>query len=182
MVLTLSQYENMTKKELIQELTYINSSFVTDIKMKLSNLSEKFNEFLSKYKIHSELQQSKQFNSHLLTQIIQLECNAVTNSQYSRRETIELNPVPADTTEDILDENICKALSLTGVNDDLHTCHQMEISDIVIVKFKCCKLKNSIMYKCKNLGNKSQECSNIKLSGRLFVSESMSYENQQLTY
>ena len=173
MVLTLSQYENMTKKELIQELTDINSSFVTDINMKLSNLSEKFNEFLSKYKIHSELQQSKQFNSHLLTQIIQLECNAVTNSQYSRRETIELNPVPADITEDILDENICKALSLTGVNDNLHTCHQMEISDI---------LKNSIMYKCKNLGNKSQECSNIKLSGRLFVSESMSYENQQLAY
>ena len=173
MVLTLSQYKNMTKKELIQELTDINSNSVTDINMKLSNLSEKFNEFLSKYKIHSELQQSKQFSSHLLTEIIQLEHNAVTNSQYSRREAIELNSVPADITEDILDENICKALSLTGVNDNLHTCHQMEISDI---------LKNSIMYKCKNLGNKSQECSNIKLSGRLFVSESMSYENQQLAY
>ena len=40
----------------------------------------------------------------------------VTNSQYSRRETIELNLVPADITEDVLEENICKALSLTGVN------------------------------------------------------------------
>ena len=38
------------------------------------------------------------------------------------------------------------------------------------------------MYKRKNLGIKSQEHSNLKFSGRLFVSESMSHENQQLTY
>ena len=34
------------------------------------------------------------------------------------------------------------------------------------------------MYKRKNLGNKSQELSNLKLSERPFVSESMSHENQ----
>ena len=38
------------------------------------------------------------------------------------------------------------------------------------------------MYKRKNLGNKSQELCNLKFSGRLFVNESMSYENQQLAY
>ena len=38
------------------------------------------------------------------------------------------------------------------------------------------------MYKCKYLRNKSQELSNLKFSGRLFVSESMSHENQQLAY
>ena len=36
------------------------------------------------------------------------------------------------------------------------------------------------MYKHKNLGNKSQELSNLKFSGRFFVSESMSHENQQM--
>ena len=142
---------------------------------------------MSKYdNVNSELQQSKKFNSDLLIRIIiQLERNAVTNSQYSRRETIELNPVPADITEDVLEENICKALSLTGVNvvpNDLHACHRMKRTDRVIVKFKCRKQKNSVMYKRKNLGNKSQELSNLKFSGRLFVSESMSHENQQLAY
>ena len=64
MVLTQSQYENMSKEELIQELTDINSSF---------------NDFLSKYdNVNSELQQCKKFDSHLLTRIIQLEYNAVT--------------------------------------------------------------------------------------------------------
>ena len=38
------------------------------------------------------------------------------------------------------------------------------------------------MYKCENLGNKSQDLSTLKFSGRLFVSESMSHENQQLAY
>ena len=42
--------------------------------------------------------------------------------------------------------------------------------------------KKIVMYKRKNLGNKSQELSNLKFSGRLFVSESMSHENQQLAY
>ena len=74
MVLTRSQYENRTKEELIQELTDINSSFLNDINMKLSNLEEKFNDFLSKYdNVNSELQQCKKSNSHLLTEIIQLE-------------------------------------------------------------------------------------------------------------
>ena len=126
MVLTGSQYENMSKEELIQKLRDINSSFVNDINTKLT-------------KVNSELQQCKKFNSHLLTRIIQLEGNAVRNSQYSRSEAIELHPVPADITEDVLEESICKALSLTGGNlvlNDLHACHQMKRTDRVLVKFK----------------------------------------------
>ena len=144
MVLTRSQYENMSREELIQELTNINSSFVNEINAKLTDLSDRFNEFTSKYdKVYSELQQCKSYNSHLLTRIIQLK-NAVTNSQYSRREAIELNPVPAEIYEDILEDNICKALSLTGVNlvpEDLQACHRMKRWDRVIVKFKYRKQK-----------------------------------------
>ena len=40
--------------------------------------------------------------------------------------------------------------------------------------------KTALMYKRKNLGTKSQELTNLTLLGRLFVSESMSHENQQL--
>ena len=140
---------------------------------------------LCQNKLYFELQQFKTYNSHLLTRIIQLGLNAVTNSQWKRRETIELNPVPAEIHEDVLDDSICKALSLTGVNvvlEDLQACHRMKRSDRVIVKFKCRKQKQSLIYKRKNLGTKSQELTNLKFSGRLFVSESMSHENQQLAY
>ena len=61
-----------------------------------------------------------------------MERNTVTSSQYSRQETTELNPVPAEIHEDVLEDSICKALSLTGVNvvpEDLQACHQMKRSD-----------------------------------------------------
>ena len=96
-----------------------------------------------------------------------------------------MNPVTAEIHEDVLEDSICKALSLTGVNvvpEDLQACHRMKRSDRVIVKFKCHIQKQSLIYKHKNLGTKSQELTNLKFLGRLFVSESMSHENQQLAY
>ena len=65
MVLTRSQYENMSKEELIEELTHINSSFVKDINAKLIDLPEKINEFTSKYYkvIHSCSTAKQQFSS-----------------------------------------------------------------------------------------------------------------------
>ena len=111
-----------------------------------------------KFIVYSELQQCKTYNFHLLNRIIQLEHNPVSNSQYSRRETIELNPVPAEIHEDVLEETICKPLSSTGFNvvpEDLQACHHMKRSDRVIVKFKCHKQKQSLIYKHQNLGTKS---------------------------
>ena len=49
------------------------------------------------------------------------------------------------------------------------------------MKFKY-KQKQSIMYRRKNLDTKSQELLNLKFSGRLFVGESLSHENQWLAY
>ena len=77
-------------------MTDINSSFANDINAKLTGLSKKIDKFASKYDKVLELQKFKSFNSHLLNRIIQFEPNAVTNSQDSRRETIEVNPVPAE--------------------------------------------------------------------------------------
>ena len=147
MVLTRSQYENMSKEELIQELTDINSSFINDINAKVTGLLEKFSEYTSKYdNVYSELQQCKSFNSHLLKRIIQLERNAVTNSQYRRKETIEVNLMPAKIQDDIFVASVCKVLSLAGVNvapEDLHACDRMKRSNRVIIKFKCRKQKQS---------------------------------------
>ena len=122
-------------------------------------------------------------SDHYMLKFIQSYSNVNILTQYSRKETIELNTVPADIREDVLEENICKILSVTGVNfipNDLHTCHQMKRSVRVIVKFKCHKPENSIMYKRKNIGSKSQKLINLKFSGALFLSESMSRKNQQL--
>ena len=122
----------------------------------------------------------KSLNSDLLTRIIQLEHNAVTNSQYSRQETTESSPVPAEIHEDVLEESIYNVLSLKEVNvvpEDLDACHHIKRSDRIIVKSKCGKQKQSLIFKHRNLGTKSQELTNFKFLGRLFVGESMFHEN-----
>ena len=91
----------------------------------------------------------------------------------------------AEIHDNVLEARVCKALSLTGINvvsEELHTCHRMKRSGRVIIKFKYRKQKHSVMYKRKNLGTKPQELSNIMFLGRLFVSESMPYKNQELVY
>ena len=102
----------MNREELVKELLKLS-----DMSTKLSELTEKFNDFVSKHdKIYSELQISRNCNNHLLQRIIQLERNAVAKSQYHRIETIEINPAPKILEDEILEENVCKALSLTSVN------------------------------------------------------------------
>ena len=70
MVLTRSQYKNMLKEELIEQLVSHD-----DIATKLSELT-------------------KRFDSLLLEHVYQVEHNAVSNLQHHRRETLEINPVP----------------------------------------------------------------------------------------
>ena len=158
---------------LTQTFSMISIRIWANFRKKINKLTPKY------YKVHSELQQCKNFNSPLL--IIDLELNAATDLQFSKKETIVLNSVPADIT-DVLEENICSALPLAGVNvipNDLRACHQMKSSDRVMVKIKFGQQKNYVMNKCKSVGNKYQERTNLKFSGRLFVSQSMSHKNHQ---
>ena len=48
MILIRKQYGNISKEKLIRVLTDINSSFVKDVNVKLTALSQLFNEFTSK--------------------------------------------------------------------------------------------------------------------------------------
>ena len=110
MVRTRSQLENLSKEELIDELISVE-----DISFKLSDLTSRFDDFLRRYEIlSSELTISKNSNRLLNERIVQLERNAVNNAQYHRRESLEINPVPATTGDDVLKSRVCRTLSLTG--------------------------------------------------------------------
>ena len=64
--------------------------------------------------------------------------------QYHQRESLEVNLVPHDIGDNVLEETVCRAISLTGYEvtpDDLHACHQLKNKDRVILKFKDRKLK-----------------------------------------
>ena len=170
MVFTRSQIENLSREELIEELVKLS-----DITDRLKELTDKFDNVSKKYEeLKSDLVVTKKCNSLLHSRIVQLEKNAVSNAQYHRRETLELNPVPQDIHDNVLEDTICKALSLIGHNvvpKHLHACHRMSNRDRVIVKFKDRKLKHNVQIKQKKLNQKSLELSRLKFSGKLFVRE-----------
>ena len=71
MILTCSQYKNMSKKELIEQLVSHD-----DIAAKLSELTKRFDEFSDKYEIlHSELKITQNYNPLVLEYVYQLERN-----------------------------------------------------------------------------------------------------------
>ena len=78
----------------------------------MANLTTRFDDFTRRFEIlSSELAVSQNCNRLLSERIIQLERNAVNNTQYHRRESIEVNPAPASISDEELEDNICKALS-----------------------------------------------------------------------
>ena len=105
----------MSRDKLVEELLKLSAD-----SSKLSDLTEKFDDFLLKdKKVYSELKISRNCNYHLLQRIIQLERNSqipVTNSQNHRRKAIQINSVPESLGDEILEKNVGKALLLTGVN------------------------------------------------------------------
>ena len=88
--------------------------------------------------VNSNLSISRRCNKLLLERITQLERNNLNKAQYNRGETLEINPVSSDIADDVVEQSVCQALSLTGISlepDDLQACHRMRKKDRVIIKF-----------------------------------------------
>ena len=110
MVFTRAQVDNLSRKELMEEL--LKFSDITD---KLNGLNNRFEDFIKKYdELHSVLLISRNCNSLLIKRITNLEHNALNNAQYVRRETIEINPIPQSIPNTDLENKVCQTLSLTG--------------------------------------------------------------------
>ena len=158
MVLINSQIENFSREELSQELVHLS-----DINIQLKALNYRFGTFGSKpEELKSDLFITKNSNALQHQWIIQLEQNTVNNAQYHWRKPLEVNPVPRDIGDNVLEETIWRAISLTGHEatlDDLHACHWLEKKDRISLKFKGRKLKCTVQINRKVLQQKSFELS-----------------------
>ena len=80
MVRTRSELENLSKEELIEELITFD-----DITSKISDLTNRFNDFLRRFEVvSSDLAITRNCNRLLTERILQLERNAFTNAKYHR--------------------------------------------------------------------------------------------------
>ena len=79
--------ENLSEEELTEELITVD-----DITSKISDLTNGFDDFLRRFEVVlSELAITRNCDRLLTEKVVQLEKNAVTNAQYHRRESVEVN-------------------------------------------------------------------------------------------
>ena len=106
MVRKRSQFENLSKDELIDEVLSLKN-FKNDINVKFSELNDHFNNFEAKYEmVNSNLSVTRHCNDLLLERITR---NTLNSAQYNRRETLEINPVSSDIADDVLEQSVCQA-------------------------------------------------------------------------
>ena len=123
MVVTRSQLENLSKDEFIDRLLQVQN-----IEDELELFNKRFDDFLGKYnEFHSELQVSTNCSNLLRNRVIVLGKNALSTAQYVRGEITEISPVPGLISDQNFEEQVCKALPLTGIkveDKDLHVLHE----------------------------------------------------------
>ena len=105
-----------------------------------------------------------------------MEKNALSTAQYVRREIIEISPVPGSISDQNLEEQVCKALSLTGIkveHKELHACHCMKRRGRVILTFKDRKFRYQVMANRKKLMEKKNEFKELHFEESLFLSDSI---------
>ena len=159
---------------------------LVDQRLALSNIGERIDKMMTKIDmLEASLSISKNVNSLLMERIINLEKSVINNSQYLRKECLELNAIPDTVEDNALEKTVCEALSLTGTTvqpSSLEAVHRLKRPSCVIVKFKSRKLRNEVFSKKRILMNKSKELVNLGLNDKLYINESLSKENQHLFY
>ena len=138
MVRTRSQLENLPKDELNDEVLRFEN-FKNNVNPKLSQLNDRLNDFEDKYQIvNSNLSISRRCNKVLLELTAQLERNNLNNAQYNRTEPLEIDPMASDTANDVLEQCVCQALSLTGISSALDEIRTELLANSNAESVSCC--------------------------------------------
>ena len=138
MVRTRSQLENLSKYELNDEVLRFEN-FKNNVNSKLSQLNDRLNDFEAKHQIvNSNFSISRRCNEVLLELTAQLEGNNLNNAQYNRTEPLEIDPMPSDIANDVLEQFVCQALSLTGISSALDEIRTEFLANLNAERVSCC--------------------------------------------
>jgi len=138
-------------------------------------------------RLESQLAISTRVNETLMNQLSNVERTTISNSQYARRESLELHGVPESFDDDSgLEANVISLLNEIAPEadvkeDDLQAVHRLRKKQNVIIKFSSRKKKHAVLVKNGKLKeNAIKGRHNIR--GDIFLFESMCFENRHLYY
>ena len=108
--------------------------------------------------------------------LIALERQFWANTQYSRRECLEITVILSSVSDKDLEEVLCKAITKAGVDitaDDIEDCHHVGNKGQTIIKFGKRKVSRQVLSVRKDLNK-------VKMSDIDLTGQSTLYINQSL--
>ena len=136
-------------------------------------------------KLQEQLAFSKRANERLQQQLNRVERTTLRNSQYARRESLELHGVPHNFNDDLegkvvnLINDIAPAIKVKP--EDFQAIHRLKNEDNVIVKFISRKKKHGAIIKRSALTNDELKTKH-NIHGDIYLNESMCHEVKHLFY
>ena len=173
MSLSESALRKLTKDEVIALTLEYQAKFDKTLSNINNELSELRNDFK---KIESELSVSKNVNSKLHERVAALERQCWGNSQYSRRECLEITGIPDSISNDDLEEttiNILDKLDVAIDPSNIEDCHWLKSNGPkkVIIKFARRKDANLIRKNKNQL--KGMNLFSISVNNPVFINDSL---------
>ena len=135
----------------------------------------KFNDNFSK--LQSELVVTKQLNTELTKRIVTLERQCWANSQYSRKECLEVVGIPRQVDHNQLETKVISIFEKVGCRIDpgfIDACHQLgKNNDRVIIKFSRRKYCKQVLQVKKDLMDLNTDDLDLPKGTRIFVNQSL---------
>ena len=141
-----------------------------DLRLHLSDLKQSYIE------LESELSVARQVNIKLKEHISSLECQCQSNSQYSRRECLEISGIPDKSDQKDLEDsalNVFRKLDVEIDFSNIEDCHWLLSAgpNHVIIRFSKRKDANRIRRCKKNL--KGMDLTSLGIPSPVFINDSL---------
>ena len=185
MSLSQIQLDKLNKSDLIQYTLELQQKYNENLQLNekleralsdIAAIQTSMNELrLQNTKLESTLAVTKNVNDQLLKRIESLERQANANSQYSRRECLEISRIPKSVADDLLERKVCEILSDIGVaitEDRIEACHRLK-NDRTIVKFASRKDCINTLKNRQNLKKIDKAKLGIGDDDKIYVNESL---------
>ena len=182
MSLSEATLKKLSKDEVINLLLDYQNKFettLTRMNTDLSGLRQDLSDLKENYiKLESELSVARQVNNKLKEHIVSLERQCWSNSQYSRRECLEITGIPDKTDQKDLENtalNIFRKLDVEIDSSSIEDCHWLRSKGPknAIIKFSKQKDANRICHCKKNLKGMDLTLTSLGISSPVFINDSL---------
>ena len=185
MSLTYTQLDKLSKNDIITYTLEVQGKYNDNINLseKLDNaikdigiLQKTVEELVSRNtQLESSLAVTSNVNDQLLKRIIDLERQTNANSQYSRRECLEISGIPSSVGHDQLEGKVCEILKSIDVEvppNKIEACHRLK-NNQTIIKFSSRKDCKKVLENRSKLKVSDKTTLGFDQDHRIFINESL---------